>query len=423
MHLRRPLWPLGVLVAAAGAAAQDPPPDPLQDPPESTQNPDEGKMIRRIEFRGTEKSESMIQVMKTRAGNPLRGAEVADDLRNLWRLRKVIVVGVYTVDAEGGGVVVYFEVEEPRNYDRLVFKGLDAFSEEQARSIIGVAPGRRVSDIDVENHSRDLERRYWRDGYYHAKVTSKGDDETSTLTMTVDEGPKVTVRGVHFRGNSAFPGDAPLNLYQNLIGSAEMESKPSGKIQRGTIYSDEAIEADLDKLRIFYRKLGYRDARVELAQRSFSDDLSEVDLTFRVVEGPRYKIRSVSLEHYTAEGELEEDPLYPKEMILAELRVKAGEFYDRDKVNRDKRAIERFYGKRGHPMSGRYGPREIPNSLRWAGARLPAAGRDLCGGQARARPDLPDHRGHAQDPARRADRGQHRHAGPGRPPQGADLSR
>lgn len=364
MDHRRPLLLLGVLVAAAGAAAQDPPVPPA---PEPVQHPDEGKIIRRIEFKGTNSSERLTQVLKTRAGNPLRAAEVADDLRALWRTRKVIAVQVYTVDAEGGGVVVHFDVEEPSSYDRLVFKGLESFSEEQARSILGVAPGRRTSDIEKEEYARALERRYRRDGYYHARVTPKGDAETSTLTMVVDEGPKVTVREVNFRGNRSFPGDAPLDLYQNLIGSAELESKPAGKIQRGTIYSDEAVEADLDKLRIFYRRLGFRDARVELGERHFSQDQSQVDVTFRVIEGLRYRIRSVNVEHYTPELIPDPDPLYPKAMILEELVIKPGEYYDREKVNRDKRAIEDFYGKRGHPMSGKYGRRDIPDALRWAG--------------------------------------------------------
>lgn len=361
MERCRPLLLLMALVAAGGpiVRAQEEPPGL------SEQHPDEGKTIMKIVFKGATDPEPLRLLLKTRVGNPLRLTEIRDDQQKLWTIRKVLVREVSAQDAEDGGVIITFDVIEPRTYDRLVFRGLEHFTEDQARSIIGVAPGRRISDIEAPELATDLERRYQRDGYYHARVKRVPNDETSTMTMLVDEGPEVTVRRVHFRGNRAFPGDAPLDLYQNLIGSGEIESGPAGWLLAGDVYSEEAVEADLDKLRIFYRRMGYRDARVELAERTFSRDQSKVDLTFRVVEGRRYRIRHVEVEHYLAGGEPDPSPLYDRDQILAELIVQRGDFYDRGKVSRDKRAIVRFYGERGHPMSGVYGRQTLDNALEW----------------------------------------------------------
>lgn len=364
MLLCRPLLLCAVLFGwvATELEAQDDPPQA-----ELGAHPDEGKIIRAIRFEGSTSTERITRFLRTRAGNPLRQVDVAKDIQVLWERLK-IVAGVDVEDSPDGGIVVIFVIIEPENYDRIAFRGLDHFTETQARSFLGVAGARRISDVLALDHARDLEERYRLDGYYHARVTLERDEENSTLTLVVDEGPKVTVRYVHFRGNSAFPGSAPLNIYRNLIGGSELDSKPRNWLVRGSPYSDEAVEADLEKLRIHYRSLGYRDARVELARREFSHDLSEVDLTFRVIEGRRYRIRSVRLEHRVSETELDTDPLYSQEELLAETRVKSGDYYDRDEINRDKRAIERFYGKRGHPVSGRYGQAVIPDALRWVGS-------------------------------------------------------
>ena len=352
---------LGGLVAVAGpdARAQEVPPPPAE------QHPDEGKTIVRIVFKGAADPEPLRLLLKTRAGRPLRLAEIRDDEQKLWKIRKVLVREVTAQDTEDGGVIITFDVIEPHTYDRLLFRGLDHFTEDQARSTVGVARGRRISDIEAPELASDLEQRYRRDGYHHARVRLEADEQANTMTMVVDEGPEVTVRRVRFRGNRAFPGDAPLDLYQNLVGSGDLESQPAGWFLGGKPYSEEAVEADLDKLRIFYRRMGYRDARVELAERTFSQDQAEVDLTFRVIEGRRYRIRAVRVKHHLPGGELNPSPLYSEQQILDELIVKAGEFYNRDRVNRDKRAVVRFYGERGHPMSGAYGRETLDDALEW----------------------------------------------------------
>jgi outer membrane protein insertion porin family len=375
---------LAVLAGAGGsiATAQEVPQTQPQTQPQQPQQPQqapaaqqpagqdpyEGKPVRAIRFEGATTPELITRYLKTQVGNPLRMADLYSDEQTMWSEIKVLARQTFAEETDDGGVVITFVIEEQRSYDRVVFKGLSHFSESQARAALGLTASRRVTDILAADYARDLEERYWRDGYYFAKVSLERDDEASTLTMVVDEGPKVTVREVHFSGSAAFPGDAPMNLYRNLIGSADVESKPAGKILRGNPYSEEAVDADLDRLRVFYRSLGYRDARVELAQADFTDDLTQVDLTFRVIEGKRYKIRSIDLQHYNSDLTLDPDPLYPKEQILGEFVSKVGDYYDRENVNRDKRAIERFYGARGHPISGRFGRAEIPEALRWVNA-------------------------------------------------------
>ncbi|MEM7204862.1 MAG: outer membrane protein assembly factor [Planctomycetota bacterium] len=323
----------------------------------------EGKIVRDLKFKGAASPDALARYLTTRTGQPLRSAEVQEDMRNLWRRPKVKVLAVW-VEPEGDGVRVVFEVSEPRSYDRVVFQGLREFTDLEVRELLGIRVAHRLADVDALDHQRVLEARYRGEGYAFARVIIERDDETSTLTFVIDEGPKVTVRRVRFRGNQSFPGTAPLRLYANLIGDAEIESAPAGRILRGSAYSEEAVLDDLERLRLYYRARGYRDAEVELAEEQFTPDFSEVDLTFRIIEGPRYRIRSVDVQHF-ANDALVAEPRFDASELIAELQVKPGDYYDRDLVNRDKRAIENFYGARGHPIQGRYGRAPLPSAFKW----------------------------------------------------------
>ncbi|MHC5062684.1 MAG: BamA/OMP85 family outer membrane protein, partial [Planctomycetota bacterium] len=167
---------------------------------------------------------------------------------------------------------------------------------------------------------------------------------------------------VFFRGNVTYPGDNPWFWFlgdETLLDNAEVKSQPAG-VLTGSPYSVEIVEEDLESLRFFYRSRGFRDAEVELAGRRFYDDFSLVDLTFRVIEGPRYRIASIDLEQTPPAGQ--STPLYSKDEILAELRTESGEFYDYTTIRRDNLAIEDFYGRRGHPPANRFG-RNLQNAF------------------------------------------------------------
>lgn len=319
---------------------------------------DEGKIVREILVRGAS-HESVTRNLKTQIQRPLRAADVQDDLRALWAYQKIQVQRVWVEDVEGG-VRLILEVREHRDFDRVVFKGLDHLTEQQVKTLLGIVGTSGVTEFTAQTYQRVLEERYRRDGFYHVRVQLVPDEAKSTLTFRVDEGPRVRVRDMYFRGNTSFPASVPLDLGRSLINGAKLETTPEGWLLAGSPYSEKAVEDDLDRLRLYYRRQGYRDAVVELVGRQPNEDWTKVDLYFRVVEGPRYRIASVDVEQVPMAGQA---PRYPREALLSVVRTRPGDFYDRDAIQRDLRAIEEFYGSRGHPEERRYG-RRIPNAFR-----------------------------------------------------------
>ncbi|HLU39794.1 MAG TPA: POTRA domain-containing protein, partial [Planctomycetota bacterium] len=338
-------------IALVGLApAQDP---PARQEPFGWESPErfEGKKVAAIEVEpaGT-LGDTVRALLQTRVGEPLQRRQVADDLRTIGA-RLNLPGRVDVRETAAGDVVVTFRVADATIYARHEFKGLQHFSLSQVNAFLELTGVRQWTDWLAAKEAQELEERYREDGFLHARVEVRTDPLKRTVTFVVDEGPRCTVRNLYFRGNKSFPAWSLFNLTDNLIGGAKLESAPP-TWWIAEPYSERKVHQDVERLRLFYRRKGFRDAEVELVGVDFTPTADAVDLTFSIDEGERYRIGSVEVRIVPAAGRGE--PYYTPEELRAELHTRPGDFYDRDRINLDIRALERFYGKRGHPARRRY---------------------------------------------------------------------
>jgi len=321
------------------------------------------------------RSESIVRGLETRVGQPFEPRKVSADCNSLWEERRM-VVAVYAeqVDEE---VELTFQINSMiARYRGVEFVGLEHLDLQEVNGLLGLFPDRQTTRTEAEAMRKLLLARYHRDGYAFCNITlvdgsaeagaEEGDDEDprTKLRFVVEEGPTVHVRDVDFIGNHSFAAGPILGVFGTdsyLVRDARIESDPGG-ITSGGAFSREILEEDLDRLRLFYRSRGFLEATVDLADVRFSEDREHVDLTFIVVEGPRYRIRSVRVEHVTPTRQpIVGEPLYPPEEVEQVLTAKAGEFYDNERLQRDQLEIEEFYGRRGHPPVSFPGMRDAPS--------------------------------------------------------------
>ena len=335
-------------------------------------------------------SESIVRSLQTRVGQAFEPRKVSADCASLWSERR-LVVRAYAEEVDGEIVVTYQIDLEIEIYDDVQFVGLDALGQDVVNGLIGYFPGRRTTRTEAEAMRKLLLARYRRDGYAFCNIRlidldaglgevpdpapadaapagsglNPAERAGKTLRILVEEGPKVTVRHVDFAGNRSFAAHPILGLFgmdSYLIRDAGIASDPGGLFGGGA-FSREVLEEDLDRLRLFYRSSGFLEATVDLADVSFTEQRDQVDLSFVVVEGPRYRIRSVKVEHVGPRGgPLRNPPLYSDGEVAAVLKVKAGEFYDNTRLALDREAIEGFYGERGHPPVSYPGMRTVPGA-------------------------------------------------------------
>ena len=305
-------------------------------------------------------AESLGRLLQTRVGQPFEPRKVANDCSSLWQERRMAVVA-FAEDLDGEVAVTFLIEHEVEVYEEVEFVGNNHFERAAIESMLGITAGRQVTRTEAEAMRKVLIARYRRDGYAFCTVTSQDrafeDDVAATpaaasralrrLRFVVDEGPEVEVGEMRFFGNATLAGEASLGWFgtgQYLLRDAGLTT------DSGDAFSRETLEEDLDRLRLFYRSQGFLDATVDLLDARITADRTSVDLDFLVVEGPRYRVRSVAVEHVLGNGQpLVGTPLHPAAEVAKELKVVAGEYYDHERIRRDVQAIQDYYGRRGHP--------------------------------------------------------------------------
>jgi len=312
-----------------------------------------------------ERADSILRGLGTRIGQPFEPRKISADCSSLWTERR-LVVRAYAEEADGE-VLVTFQVDlQVERYEDVEFVGNDELDLEEIYALIGFYAGRRTTRTEAEAMRKLLLARYRRDGFAFCDIrlvdlpafeeVAAGANPVpprKRLRVVIEEGEKITVRDIDFVGNRSFPADPILGLFGldgYLVRDSSIESSPARGFIRGGAFSREVLEEDLDRLRLFYRSRGFLEATVDLSDVSFTEDRTSVDLSFVIVEGPRYRIRSVKVEHVTPDqAPLASPPLYSSAEVAEVLGVQVGDFYDHSRLQLDQLAIEEFYGRRGHP--------------------------------------------------------------------------
>lgn len=313
-------------------------------------------------------AESIVRSLRTSVGRPFEARNVTADCQSLWNERR-IVASAYAQEVDDEVVVRFVVEREIEVYEGVEFLGLHSLSRSDVDALLGLHADRKVTRTEAEAMRKVLLTKYRREGYAFCSIElqerpavdadvaadAKPRRPRNVVNLRIDEGPKVTIRSMTFVGNKSFAAEPHLGLFgaaDYLLRDSHIQSDPRRGFSMGGAYSRELLEEDLDRLRLFYRSRGFLEATVDIGDVQFSEGRSSVDVSLVVVEGPRYKIKSVRVEHVDEQGQpLTVPSLYPPAEVLGVCKVQPGEFYDHDRLQRDRLAIEDFYGKRGHPPS------------------------------------------------------------------------
>lgn len=252
-------------------------------------------------------------------------------------VRRLITSGLfrevkpYTRAVEGGVVVIFEIVERPR-IGEVKFLGNRGLSDKKLLKEIGVKAGDPLNAYTAEESRRKLEDVYRQQGFAQATVSlvegNKAGDHD--LVFLINEGQIERIQAVKFEGNT-IAMDGQLKT--------KVQSKPGwawyffgGKVDRNK------IDEDVDRITAYYRGLGFFRARVS---RTLDFDESGRWLTLRFIidEGPRYQIRSVSIEG---------NQKFHAQPLLDFLELKSGDYFNQSEMNKDLGTLTDVYGSQGH---------------------------------------------------------------------------
>lgn len=272
----------------------------------------------------------ILNLVRTRQGEPFDPATVEEDYRRIYNLRKFSNVEARVEPIADGGVIVSFSVSEQKQVARVAFRGLKAAEEAALREIIDVKAGEAIDRFRI-SVARDAIENYYREKNYpfaHVEVDDDALAKTGELVFNVTEGPNVRVRNVKFIGNKSFTDD-------KLKGQIRTSSWIF-IFSPGT-FNAETIEQDVAAIRKFYEGRGFFDVRVG-RKLVFSPDQTELMVEFVIEEGIRYKVDRVS---FRGNKSVQED------VLKKDLRLHEGRYFDAELLQRDVRDVVKAYSPYG----------------------------------------------------------------------------
>ena len=220
----------------------------------------EAPIVNDIIIRGGFASASEIQAkMGTRKGRPLDKKILEEDFQRLYKLGQFADVQIKEEVLPDYRVNIIVLLREKNLIRRISFRGNDTIKPKKLEKEIKSQIDTRYDEGQATRDARALEEYYINKFYYFTKVTPEAEpfEDGVRLVFNIDEGHKVWVRDIVFRGNYRFTDKA----IRNIIQTKQSSLFTRGKLER------KNLEADIERIKLFYQSNGYLD--VEVTERPF----------------------------------------------------------------------------------------------------------------------------------------------------------
>lgn len=294
----------------------------------------EGLLVRAIQFQGLDRIDEgyVRNQMRTRAGEPYRAAQVAEDVSRLYRTGRFQDVRATPQRVDGQVDLVVVLSERPLVQSIEVVGG-EKYAAKDLLKGLEFAVGDPIDRFLINQGREQVERKYREDGHAFVEVTI--DEEAlrneQRVVYQVVEGPRVKIREVRFEGNTAYPPQRLLKLINN--------TKTYIWILRKGQYDPEGAERDAANLQTFYREHGFLEAEVSYRSEFLDEARQRLRVVFVINEGVRYRVKEIRTVG---------NSVLTNEQVFGLMKLKAGDYFDAFKLKADVEAIVSEYGRIGH---------------------------------------------------------------------------
>lgn len=293
-----------------------------------------------IKFVGTANvNEQVVRAnMQVREGSEFDANMLDRDLRSLYRTGLFELIEFKQEPGENNTLNLVVEVTPKYRVLAVKFEGNVKIKSNRLEKEAKTRPNFALDERQVKDDSGKLIEFYQKAGYNQVSVTYSIERDRvggfGTVIFKIKEGSKVKISEIRFVGNTKVKARA-------LKG--EMETKRwwmfswltgSGR------FKDDQFEDDLDKLRDYYRELGFLDVEIAQEKVVFSYPTPEkLLITINVTEGRQYRVGEISFSG---------NKLFTTALLKRVARIRTGMVFVPSKLDKDTERVEDFYGKDGY---------------------------------------------------------------------------
>jgi outer membrane protein insertion porin family len=273
---------------------------------------------------------ALLAKVNSQPGRSLSPRQIREDVRELYSTRWFYSVEPRVEDSNKGPVVIFRVLERPI-VQHVEFRGNEKYADTYLEALTGLRKG---SPYDVALNleaARRIEQEYQGLGYNAVQVKLlRGSSKTEReVVFQIIEGKKVTVADINFVGN---------NDISSRVLKTKLQTKTRILRWFGGKYDPSSLTDDMTAIRSYYNALGYFDVTIDKSIEFKGSEKESVYVTYRVNEGPRYRIRNIELNgmNVLSEG-----------AIRRELKTLPGDYFTTRNLNEDISEIREKYGEMG----------------------------------------------------------------------------
>jgi len=305
-------------------------------PVDSAHAVEEGTRITGIQVVGNEKveSEAILDITRLQEGDLFRATEVAQAIRDIYRLHYFKHIEVEAREATGGVVLVIRVLEKP-SIREVTIVGNKKVTTEDIKEVMNIKAFSILDESKLRATSQRIEELYLEKGFFLAEVDTKlstvANNEVK-IEFSIRENRKVLVKRLNLVGNE--------NLKDGYL-KGRLQTKTAGifpGLGPGGTYRKETVETDTEIISYLYSAFGYVDAKVSAPEVLLSPDKRWVFITIHIDEGKQYRIGTVEVR-----GDLMPDAGLDEAGVKDILKTAPGEVYNRMQLGEDvQRVVDRF---------------------------------------------------------------------------------
>jgi outer membrane protein insertion porin family len=308
-----------------------------------------GQVVQEIRVVGNDKVETaaILDNISIREGDLLRGAAVAQAIRDIYRLRYFRHIRVEYEEADEGGIILTIVATEKPAVREVVIEGNKKVTTDDIKEVMTIRPFSILDEAKISATVRKIEDLYLEKGFFLSEVTTrleKGSGNEVTVRFDIRENKKVLVKQINLVGNKA--------LKDGYI-KQRLQTKGAGILpgigETGT-YRRDVLETDTEIIAYLYSAFGYVDAKVSKPEVFLTPDKRWVYVTIHIDEGEQYRVGTIRF----GGDELDDESgtvVATHDDLKGLLKTKPGEVYNRIQVGEDVQAVVDRFSDEGYAFA------------------------------------------------------------------------
>tara|TARA_B100001094_G_scaffold125277_1_gene121205 strand:- start:3017 stop:5503 length:2487 start_codon:yes stop_codon:yes gene_type:complete len=216
------------------------------------------------------------------------GDEIKNAISNLWNLNVFSDIKIFVLSNYDNNIDIQISIKELPYINEIQFIGNKKIKDKKLiNDIISIKPNNRLTENEIFQTIDLIKQEYIKKDYHKIDITYNlvdVNDNRKNIIFNLDEGSKMKINEIIFRGNDSF-------TKKELINNAFMNLKEvKWLILKQKYIGQDELKNEIDNLYDFYNNRGFRDFRLLNHEVVYSDN--GIDIVFVIDEGKKNYFKS-----------------------------------------------------------------------------------------------------------------------------------